>query len=112
MHDDIAHSTQHCIDESLRCYRVCFGFATNHCLIEGGAHVEPQHFRIMLACAEICRSFAHVLLLSAPLNRALCHACAEICEQCAHSCDRIGDMKECAEICRRCAECCQRLAEH
>jgi hypothetical protein len=48
-------SRQDCIEDCLRCYRVCFEMAMTHCLEHGGRHVEPGHFRIMMACAEICR---------------------------------------------------------
>src|SRR5687768_8425391 len=53
-----------CIDECLRCYQVCLGMAMTHCLEEGGPHVEPDHFRLMMACAEICRTSAHFMLLN------------------------------------------------
>jgi hypothetical protein len=100
-----------CVDECLRCYQACFGSAMGHCLEAGGDHVEPQHFRLMMACAETCRATAHVMLTNSPVHRHLCQACAEICEQCAHNCDRLADMQECAEACRRCASCCWKTAE-
>jgi hypothetical protein len=81
-----------------------------HCLERGGEHVEAQHFRLMMACAEMCRSSAHILLTRSSLYRSVCRACAEICEQCSHSCDRIGDMQECADACRSCAESCEELS--
>ncbi len=49
----VSREFQRCIDECLRCYQTCFGMAMNHCLESGGEHVEPKHFRIMMACAEI-----------------------------------------------------------
>ena len=54
---------QACIDECLRCYQTCLGMASNHCLEVGGRHVEPAHFRLMLACAETCRTSAHLMLI-------------------------------------------------
>jgi hypothetical protein len=107
----IERDTQHCIEACLRCYEICFGAAMNHCLEQGGEHVEPRHYRLMKASAEIYRACAHILLLSSPLYRSVCRACAEICEQCAHNCDRLGDMQDCAEACRRCVEHCRKLAE-
>ena len=47
---------QKCVDECLRCYGICLGMAMNHCLETGGEHVAPRHFRLMMACAEICRT--------------------------------------------------------
>ena len=99
----------HCIEQCLLCYRACVESAMTHCLERGGEHVEPQHFRLMMACAEMCRSCAHILLTHSALYRPVCRACAEICEQCSHSCDRIGDMPACADACRSCAESCEKL---
>ncbi len=59
----ISHDMQACIDECLRCYQTCLGMASNHCLPTGGKHAEPEHLRLMLACAEICRTSAHFMLL-------------------------------------------------
>ena len=47
---------QACIDECLRCYQTCLGTAMGYCLEQGGRHVAPEHFRLMMACAEICRA--------------------------------------------------------
>ena len=78
---------QSCIDECLRCYQTCLGMASNHCLEVGGKHVEPAHFRLMLACAEMCRTSAHLMLLGTEHHRHACAECAEICEACAKSCE-------------------------
>jgi len=108
----ISHDTRHCIEECLRCYQACVGSAMTHCLEQGGIHVEPQHFRLIMACGEMCRTSAHLMLINSPHHKAVCRECAEICELCAHNCDRIGDMQECAEACRRCAESCQKIAAY
>ena len=108
----IEHDARHCIETCLRCYEICFGAAMHHCLELGGEHVEPQHYRLIMACAEMCRACAHILLISSPIYRSVCVACAEVCEQCAHNCDRVGDMQDCAEACRRCADNCRTFAEH
>src|SRR5215218_7708360 len=55
-----------CIDECLRCYQTCLGTAMTHCLEQGGKHVEPNHFRLMMACTEICRTSAHFMLIGTP----------------------------------------------
>ena len=101
---------QSCIDECLACYRTCLGEAMNHCLEAGGKHTEPVHFRTMIACAEMCRTSAHLMLTGSELHRHSCAACAEICEACARSCEGIEGMEACAEQCRRCAESCRRMA--
>ncbi|KNY06623.1 ferredoxin [Achromobacter piechaudii] len=99
-----------CIDTCLACYRRCLQTAANHCLEAGGEHVEPEHFRLMMACAEICRTSAHTMLIGIEQHASVCGACAQICAACADSCDAIGGMQDCAAACRRCAESCQKMA--
>jgi hypothetical protein len=98
------------IDTCLKCYSTCLGMAMSHCLEMGGKHVEPGHFRLMMACAEICRTSAHFMLIGTPHHRHTCRECAEICTQCAADCERVGDMEECVAACRACAESCSRMA--
>jgi hypothetical protein len=101
---------QACIEDCLRCYSTCLGMAMNHCLEEGGKHLEPAHFRIMMACAEICRTSAHFMLIGTPHHKHTCAECAEICAECAKSCEALDGMEACAEQCRRCAESCRKMA--
>lgn len=101
---------QACIDECLRCYSVCLSTAMGHCLEMGGQHTEKRHFTLMMACAEICRTAAHFMLIGSRHHKHTCGECAEICAECADDCERIGDMQECVEACRRCAESCRRMA--
>lgn len=46
---------QACIHDCLQCHERCLQDAMNHCLETGGAHVAPEHFRLMMSCAESCR---------------------------------------------------------
>ena len=99
-----------CVDECLRCYQTCLGTAMTHYLETGGKHVEPAHFRLMMACTEICRTAAHFMLLNSPHHKHLCRECAEICTECANDCRRVGGMDECVQGCERCAESCRTMA--
>lgn len=99
-----------CIDACLECYRTCTEMASRHCLEQGGAHVEPSHLRTMLACAETCRTSAHVMMLATPLHRHTCAACAEICAACAGSCRGLDGMEDCVATCERCAAACREMA--
>jgi hypothetical protein len=99
-----------CIDDCERCHRVCLRTAMTYCLEQGGEHVEPPYFRLMLACAQMCSTTADALLSAFASYEQMCALCANICRTCAASCERIGDMEECVEICRRCAERCERLS--
>lgn len=110
MTHQVPTAMQDCINACLECYKVCLGTAMNHCLEAGGEHVAPPHFRLMMACAEVCRASASVMLLNAPQHRHTCRACAEICEECARDCERLSGMEDCVEACRDCAEQCRRMA--
>lgn len=99
-----------CIEACQRCHSSCLSMAANHCLEVGGEHVEPKHFRLMLACAEICQTSANFMLMGSEYHKRVCAVCAEICEACARSCEEIGDMQDCVDACRRCAESCRRMA--
>jgi hypothetical protein len=99
-----------CVEECLACHRTCVTMASQHCLDVGGKHVEPRHFRLMLACAEICRTSAYFMELGTEFHKRTCAVCAKVCEECARSCEEIGDMDECVAACRRCAESCQKMA--
>lgn len=103
-------SMQSCIDICNRCAQTCLQTAMNHCLEMGGRHVEPEHFRLMMNCAEICQLSANFMLSSSRFHHLACEACAEICEACAMDCDSIGDMEECASICHKCADSCKQMA--
>lgn len=106
----ITDAMRRCIDECLTCHRVCLTEVTQHCLEAGGRHAEPPHLRLMLACAEICRAAAAVMMTGTELHGKVCAACAAICEACAQDCERVGEMAECVAACRRCAESCRRMA--
>ena len=99
-----------CIALCMSCYQTCLGTAMNRCLETGGKHVEPKHFRLMMACAEICRTSAHFMLINTPHHRHTCGECAEICTECAEDCERIGGMDQCVAMCRSCAESCRAMA--
>lgn len=103
-------SLQSCIEECLRCYQTCLGMAMSHCLETGGEHVKPSHFRLMMACSEICRTAAHFMLIGSEHHKHICAECAEICAECARDCERLSGMEECVTACRRCSEACHEMA--
>lgn len=103
--------TMACIDLCTRCSQTCLGEAMNHCLEVGGDHLSPPHFRAMIACSEMCRAAAAIMLTGAGHHHAVCAACAEICEDCARSCDGLEGMEECAAQCRECAAACRSMAD-
>lgn len=106
----ISAAMQACIDECMRCHSMCLSMAMSHCLEQGGKHVEPQHFRLMMACAEICQASANMMLIGTRHHQHTCSECAEICEECAKSCEQVGDMDMCVEQCRKCAASCREMS--
>lgn len=106
----LSSEMQECIRACLGCYEICRGTAMKHCLEVGGKHVEPGHFRLISACAEVCRTAADLMLIGTSHHKHMCAECAEICDECADDCERLGDMEECVTACRRCAESCRQMA--
>jgi hypothetical protein len=109
-HRQLSAELEECIRLCLMCYRSCAETAAGHCLDMGGRHVEPQHFRLMLACAEVCRTTAALMLTHAPQHHLQCGVCAQFCALCAESCREVGDMEDCVAACEACAESCERMA--
>ena len=83
---------QSCIEECLRCDSSCLSILKKHCLTASNKHMEPEHVRITLACAEMCHISAAVMLIGTEHHKHTCRECAEICEACAASRERVGDM--------------------
>ena len=100
---------QQCIADCGQCAHVCFETAMHHCLEVGGEHVEPRHFRLMMACAEICKTASSVMITGIEEHKAVCGACADICKACGDNCEQVGDMSDCVEVCRRCEESCRQM---
>jgi hypothetical protein len=99
-----------CIEACQRCHATCLETALHHCLEAGGQHTEPAHFRLMMACAETCRTAAALMLIGSSSHLIQCYLCARICEECATDCERIGGMEQCVGACRACAEQCRQIA--
>lgn len=109
MHD-MDQRMRACIDACTECHQICLQTAMTHCLAMGGKHVEANHFRLMMGCAEICQTSANFMLSGSRMHGAICAACAEICEACARSCEEVGDMDACSSACRHCAESCRAMS--
>jgi hypothetical protein len=106
----LSREMQRCIDECLSCYRLCTETAMTHCLESGGRHVEPIHLRLMMNCAELCRTSAGFMMSASSMHAHVCGACAVVCDACADSCEQIGDMDDCVQACRSCAQSCHQMA--
>ena len=100
---DMTQSIQHCLD----CYKSCVETATRYA---EGEQVDAAHFRLLLNCADICRTAADFLLSKSEFQVRLCAVCADVCEACAESCRYIGGMDDCAQACEQCAASCGAMA--
>lgn len=98
-----------CVEACLKCHATCLSMAMQHCLEAGGKHLEPKHFRLMMACATMCQTSADFMLLGTPHHKQTCRVCAEICLECAQSCEIVGDMQACVDACRSCGEECRAM---
>lgn len=109
-HTKHVNELQPCIDACNLCHTTCLQSAMNHCLVTGGKHVDADHFRLMMNCAEICQASANFQLSGSTFHVALCVICADICDACAKSCEAVGDMEDCVKVCRECAASCRKMS--
>ena len=101
---------QSCIDACASCHQVCLQMAMSHCLESGGKHVEPNHFRLMTNCADVCQTSANLQLSGSIYSSQLCALGAEVCEACADSCRTLDGMDDCVRACEACASSCHSMA--
>ncbi len=102
---------EHCIQQCTECHRVCVE-TLQHCLEQGGHHVEPAHVREMLDCAQICAVSADFMSRGSDTHIDVCGVCAHVCQRCAESCEKVNDsaeMQRCIDACRACAQSCREM---
>lgn len=100
---------QEAIQACLDCNRVCMDTVFLH-LNRGGANLDADQFRMLLNCAEMCRTSASFMQRGSPLHGRVCSVCAEVCEACVDSCAQAEGLGECIEMCRTCAKSCRSMA--
>ena len=102
-----------CIDDCLQCHDAVMQCVL-HCPSKGGAHAEIGYLRLLLDCAEICRTCVGFMQRGSEQYNFACGVCSKICERCAEACEAIGvgdeHMRLCVDECRRCAESCHKMA--
>lgn len=101
------YSTQSCMEVCTQCHQTLLHTAMQYCLPADGKHVAPDHFRLMMNCAEMCQTTANFQLSDSKYCRQIAALNAQICDECADSCERLGDLDDCVQACRQCAECCR-----
>src|SRR4051812_10443875 len=90
-----------CAESCLSCFAICTEVFAQHCLSHGGSHVQIDHAKLMLDCADICKTSGAFLLRESKHHRSTCEACVDICSACAASCRTLNDpeMTRCADAC-------------
>lgn len=99
-----------CISKCFECYSSCLRAAIEFKPRVGSVPSAEDHIRLMLACAEMCRTSAQFMIIGTKHHKHTCKECAEICLECAAACETLGNMQECAESCRACSESCAMMA--
>lgn len=107
------HLMERCIDNCLNCHRICLETAALHFRGEAPKSLPEALIRLLIDCADICRTSADFMVRGSDMHAHICRACAAVCDGCAEECDRLGQdphMAACVEACRRCAESCREMS--
>lgn len=107
-----AEVTARAVRDALECVRVCEE-TLSYCLRQGGRHVEAEHLKLVIDCADICGPTAAFMQRGSRFMTEISRTCAEVCHACAVDCAQFeGDeqMMRCVEACRRCADSCTQMA--
>lgn len=102
-----------CIELCQNTYQTCEK-VMSYCLEKGGEYAEPTQIQLMMACADMCKTAAHLMLWNSNYHNRLCGICAQLCDACAHACKRFTDdeiMQNCSRLCQICADTCKKMAE-
>jgi hypothetical protein len=95
------------MESCTQCHQTLMHTAMQYSLPHGGKQLMPEHFRLLVNCAELCQTTANFQLSDSPFCRQLSLLNAQMCEACAASCEEIGDLDDCVQACRQCADCCR-----
>ena len=101
--------TLECLRSCTECHNVCLRTAVDEDVV---GKIMAGDLKLLLNCAEFCRTSADFLNVESLYRRDVCRVCSEICDNCAMMCEQSGleAMLNCAATCRTCAESCRRMA--
>lgn len=103
--------TNEIASDCLACYAACVARASVY-LTARSDILACSYARQLLACAELCRTTAHLAMFDTASFAQIADVCADVCERCSAAGDGIGDASSCADVCRRCAESCRLHGGH
>lgn len=101
-----------CQENCENCYRVCLQTVV-YAMQQHDRPFHESHLRLLMDCADICRTCANFLIRGSELRDCICRACAKICEHSAEFCGERRDdpqMRLCEQVCLRCSESCAQMA--
>jgi hypothetical protein len=100
---------QECLGNCTECHKVCLQTAVS---VDVVGKLAPDDLKLLLNCAEVCRTCADFIATVSQFHPLMCGTCAQICEACAQMCRRYSTAttRECADVCERCADSCRRMA--
>jgi hypothetical protein len=101
-----------CSGECITCAGICTETIA-YLLDSGIQQANARLMRLLLDCADICRTSAGFMLRGSELHQRTCAVCAEVCTAGAQACNEYPDdttLRACAEACLRCASECNRMA--
>jgi hypothetical protein len=100
---------QECLRNCTECHQVCLQTAVDPDVV---GKISADDLKLLVNCAEICRTCADFMATISAFHRPLCGLCAQVCEACAKMCRgyHIAAMDECAQVCDRCADSCRRMS--
>ena len=113
--DLVTPDMERCAAACIECHRACLRTATGEGLYERGARLAPEHFRLLLDCADLCSTTADFMLRGSAFHERVSNVCAEVCDATAQSCSQFEgaddalheSMRACRQACERCAAGCR-----
>jgi hypothetical protein len=115
--DLITPGMERCAEACAECHRACLRAAMTDGIFAERARLAPEHFRLLIDCAELCAATGDFMLRGSAFHERVSGVCAEICTACAQSCsqfersdDGTGSARACRQACERCAESCREVS--
>jgi hypothetical protein len=108
----LSASEEACLEDCLSCEQTCRA-TLQHCLTAGGAHLQGDHLKVMMACTQVCKVSAALITARSSLSEKQCEVCEAACDACAQACAQAPadeQMLACIEACKACAKSCRDMA--
>lgn len=106
----ITKEFQKCMEACTEAQRKCRE-ALMSCLVEG-RELDSSLVKLLMCCAEICKSCADVCCHGSDQCAEMFDACCEVSKRCAMECEKTGEsmLKDCIMACQKASECCKKCS--